>query len=97
MSGFRGSVSRQYGRAGGLGGVVSPEYGTLNVMQEGIGAIRGMGDAGPAAAPAPVEMPTIDAETVRRARLRAQRRMVAQNQGRESTVLGGANSTLGGA
>lgn len=49
------------------------------------------------AAPAPVEMPTIDAETQRRARLRATRQSVAQNQGRESTILGGSNTTLGGA
>ena len=48
-------------------------------------------------APAPVVMPTIDSEEVRRARLRATRRMVAQNQGRESTILGGSNTTLGGA
>jgi hypothetical protein len=96
MSGLGGSVSRQYDRAGGLGGVISPEYGTLNVMQEGIGAIRSAGDDAPAPAPAPVTMPTIDSETIRRARLRAMRRMVAQNQGRESTILGGANNNLGG-
>jgi hypothetical protein len=60
------------------------------------GWIRQQNEPTPSA-PAPVEMPTIDAETVRRARLRAQRRMVAQNQGRESTILGGSNTTLGGA
>ena len=61
------------------------------------GWIRRMGDEqAPGAAPAPVAMPTVDAETVRRARLRAMRRMVSQNQGRESTMLGGQNTTLGG-
>lgn len=61
------------------------------------GWIRRMGDESAVSPPpAPKEMPTIDAETVRRARLRAMRRMVAQGQGRESTILGGANTTLGG-
>ena len=48
-------------------------------------------------APPPIPMPVADSEEVRRARLRAMRRTVAQNQGRESTILGGAGTTLGGA
>lgn len=60
------------------------------------GWIRRMNEPAPQA-PAPIEMPTIDAETIRQARLREMRRMVVQNQGRESTILGGSNTTLGGA
>jgi hypothetical protein len=61
-------------------------------------------------APAPVEMPTADSETVRLARLREMRKMVSMNKGQQSTLLGGAtpaavtpvttapaSSTLGGA
>jgi len=78
------------------GGYGSPEMQALQLMRGGIDRIRGQAEETPAA-PAPVTMPTIDSETVRRARLRAQRRMVAQGQGRESTMLGGSNTTLGGA
>lgn len=72
---------------------------TPNEMKGGpFGWIRRMADEGaPASAPPPAEMPTIDSEAVRRARLRAQRRMVAQNEGQASTNLGGSNTTLGGA
>ena len=77
--------------------MVSPEYGTLNLMRTGIGKIREQGDDSPGTPPSPVKMPTIDDETVRRARLRAMRRIVAQGEGRGSTILGGSNTTLGGA
>lgn len=58
------------------------------------GWIRRLNEPTPGA-PAPEKMPTIDSETIRKARLRAMRRMVAQGQGRESTMLGGAKQTLG--
>ena len=61
------------------------------------GWIRRMADEGaPPPPPPPVEMPTADSETIRRARLRAMRQMVSQNKGRESTMLGGSSTTLGG-